>query len=78
MQERYCEKCKKWVKTDNQLCPSCKSQTYEVRRITDPEEVRKYVNIRKPFKDMEEEIVEMVAKSGIFLESRSGVKDFCD
>ena len=66
---RYCNNCKKWVETEeSQRCPECQMMTVGVRRITDPEEVRKYVRVREAHKDYEEEIIRMIAESGAILE----------
>ncbi len=68
-EKRYCDKCKVWVEaTEDQKCPNCDSQTYLVRRITDLEEVRKYVKVREQFKKCEGEIIDMIADSGALME----------
>lgn len=68
MPKRYCEICREWIITENNKCTKCHSETFEVRRITDPEEVRKFIKVREEYKDIEEEIIQMIAKSGAILE----------
>jgi hypothetical protein len=64
---RYCQKCGQWVITDLK-CPECGLTTAEVRRITDPDEVRKYITVRDEYKDMEDLLIKMIAESGALLE----------
>lgn len=77
LKKRYCEKCKEWVETETRNCPKCQSMTFEARRITDPEEVHKYVQVREPYKDIEEELIQMIAKSGAILEGHFIIGDEC-
>jgi len=73
---RYCETCKEWVITgENNKCPKCHSDTFEVRRITNPEEVRKLITVREPHKAHEEEIINMIAESGAILEGHFILED---
>ncbi len=66
--KRYCYQCQKWVNTENDRCPNCNSGTFVVRRITNPEEVRMVISVKKPHRAHEKEIIKMIAQSGAILE----------
>lgn len=65
----HCSKCNKWVPTQKDgKCSKCGSYAFATRTITNPEEVRKLLKVREEFKDFEEQIINMIAKSGALLE----------
>lgn len=77
MSKRYCNTHKKWVvvKESDNKCPECHAETFETRRITDPQEIRKVVKVRNQFKDFEEEIIQMLAQSGAIVEGHFIMED---
>lgn len=75
-ERRYCPNCGKWVHVEeDRKCPECNSETFAVRRITDPEEVRKYFSAREAHKEVEEELIRMIAESGALMEGHFEVED---
>ncbi len=73
---RYCGTCEEWVITgEDNRCPKGHSDTFEVRGITNPEEVRRLVTVREPYKPYEEEIINMIAESGAIMEGHFILED---